>query len=251
VCESARNVACVGARPLAITNCLNFGSPERPEVMGDFAAAIRGMRDACLAFGVPVTGGNVSFYNESPHGAVHPTTVVGMLGVLDDAYAHRRQAAREGDVIVLFGETRPELGGTEALALIEGIVAGRPPALDIAREVALVRLLATGHGAFAHDLSEGGLAVALAEMCVSCGIGAVVALPGDIDPLWGLFGESTARAIVTCRPDEAEAVLRTDVPAAVIGRVTGNRLRVQGALDVTVDDLAQAYRDAIPSLMER
>ncbi len=251
VCESARNVASLGARPLAITNCLNFGSPEKPEVMGDFAAAIRGMRDACLAFGIPVTGGNVSFYNESPTGAVHPTTIVGMLGVLDDVYAHRPTVARDGDIVVLLGDTRPELGGSEALAVVHDVVAGRPPSIDIAAEVALVSVLASGSGGYAHDLSDGGLAVALAEMCIASGVGAVVKLPEGVDPLWGLFGESTARAIVTCRPDETNALLSSGIPANVIGRVMGNRLNVSGAFDVAVSDIAQVYRDAIPSLMER
>src|SRR5438094_10152593 len=135
VCESARNVASMGARPLAITNCLNFGNPERPEVMADFAAAVRGIGDACRAFGIPVTGGNVSFYNESPKGAVHPTPVVGMLGVLDDAYAHRPAAPRPGDVIVLLGDTRPELGGSEALAVVHDTIAGRAPVIDVGAEV--------------------------------------------------------------------------------------------------------------------
>jgi len=251
VCESARNVACLGARPLAITNCLNFGSPEKPEVMGDFAASIRGIRDACLAFGIPVTGGNVSFYNESPNGAVHPTAIVGMLGVLDDAYAHRPVRVRDGDVIVLLGETKPELGGSEALAVVHDTVAGRAPALDIDREVALVRVLCSGIGAYAHDLSDGGLGVALAEMCVSSRIGAHVALPPDVDPLWGLFGESTARAIVTSRPNEVEALLGCGLPGVVLGTARGARLQIDGVLDVSVADLARVYDDAIPALMER
>ena len=246
VCESARNVACLGARPLAITDCLNFGSPEKPEVMADFAACIRGIRDACVAFGIPVTGGNVSFYNESPTGAIHPTAIVGMLGVINDAYAHRPVVARDGDVIVLLGETRPELGGSEALAVIHDTVAGRAPSLDLEREVEVVAFLASGVGGFAHDLSDGGLAVALAEMCIASGLGAEVELPPGADPLWGLFGESTARAIVTCRPDEAQRV-----PGVVIGRLRGSSLNVRGVFDIPVDDLARVYREAIPSLMER
>jgi phosphoribosylformylglycinamidine synthase len=169
-----------------------------------------------------------------------------MLGVLDDAYAHRPTIARDGDVIVLVGETRPELGGSEALAVVHDTVAGTAPSLDIGREVALCRLLAGGAGSFAHDLAEGGLAVALAEMCIASGIGASVELPNGVDPLWGLFGESTARALVTCTQDEARSL-----GGVVLGTLGGSRLHVRDVLDVAVDDLARVYRDAIPSLMER
>jgi phosphoribosylformylglycinamidine synthase II len=246
VCEAARNVACQGARPLAITNCLNFGNPERPEVMGDFAAAVKGLGDACRAFGIPVTGGNVSFYNESPNGAVHPTVVVGMLGVLDDAYAFRPSVAREGDVIVLLGETKPELGGSEALAVIHDTIAGRAPALDLQAEVALARTLAGGRFATAHDLSEGGLAVALAELCIRSAVGARVSLTGEV---WGLFGESTARAIVTCPPDDVPT--DTGVLATVIGTIGGGALDIEGVLRIGIDDLRRPYERTIPDLMDR
>ena len=256
VCEAARNVACMGARPLAITDCLNFGSPERPEVMWDFAQAVGGLADACRAFGIPVVGGNVSFYNESPDGAVHPTPVVGMLGVLDDARSHRPVAGCEGDVLLLLGDTKPELGGSEALQLVHGEVAGRPPALDLEREVALVSVLADPRvpGA-AHDCSEGGLGVALAEVCIAAGCGASVRLPDGIDPLWGLFAESTARAVVACAANEADRVAdaarRAGVPMARIGTLGGDALEVTRALRVTLDDLRHAHDDAIPSMMER
>ena len=255
VCESARNVACQGARPLAITNCLNFGSPEKAEVMADFAAAVRGMAAACRAFGIPVTGGNVSFYNESPQGAVHPTPIVGMLGVLEDAYAFRPPAAREGDAIVLLGTTRPELGGSEALAVVRGLVAGPPPALDLGAEAALVRLLATpGVGTAAHDLSEGGLAVALAELCIRSGVGATVDLEGA--SVGALFGESTGRALVTCDPERLDATLelaaRLGVEARVIGNMAGERMEIRGGrISILVGDLRRAFEDAIPALMSR
>jgi len=256
VAESARNVACVGARPLAITNCLNFGSPERPEVMADFAAAVRGIGDACRAFGVPVTGGNVSFYNESPQGAVHPTPIVGMLGVLDDAYAFRGPAARDGDVIVLLGRTRPELGGSEALAVVHDLIAGRAPAVDLGAEVALAKLLSTtGLGTTAHDLSEGGLGVALAELCSRSGVGASVTLPPDVEPIWGLFGESTARALLTCPPEDVDRVLgaaqELGVAGLAIGNMNGAHLNVEGVIRVSLDDLISANEGAIPSLMDR
>jgi phosphoribosylformylglycinamidine synthase len=255
VCEAARNVACAGARPLAITNCLNFGPPERPETMWDFAEAVRGMGDACRAFGIPVTGGNVSFYNESPLGAVHPTPVVGMLGGMDDAYAHRPPAPRRGEAVLLLGETRPELGGSEALAVRHGVVSGRPPVVEASHEVALCGLLADPTiGTHAHDLSEGGLGVALAELCLGAGSGAHVRLPRGADPLWGLFGESTGRALVTCAPDDAGRVLdaarAAGVGAEAIGELRGENLRIEGALDVPLDDLRDAFEGAIPGLMD-
>jgi phosphoribosylformylglycinamidine synthase len=197
----------------------------------------------------------VSFYNESPAGAVHPTPVVGMLGVLDDAYAHRPATAREGEVVVLLGETRPELGGSEALAVLHDTIAGRPPAIDLEAEVAIAKLLATpGLGSHAHDLSEGGLGVALAEVCVRARTGAIVTT-SDIDPVWGLFGESTARALLTCDGNDADRVLseagRLGVPARVIGLLGGAHLEVEGALRVSLDDMRASYEDAIPSLMNR
>ncbi len=255
VCEAARNVACMGARPLAITNCLNFGSPEKPEVMGDFAAAVRGLAAACTAFGIPVTGGNVSFYNESPTGAVHPTVIVGMLGVLDDVYAHRPAIARPGDAIILLGTTRPELGGSEALAVVHGQVAGKTPFLDLTAEVALSMFLAgSGLGSHAHDLSEGGLGVSLAELCVRSGSGARVTID-DADPVWTLFSESTARVLLTCAPGEVDRVLAgaasAGVPATAIGTLAGDHLDVAGLLRVAVDDLRSTYEGAIPALMDR
>ena len=255
VCESARNVACAGARPLAITNCLNFGSPERPEVMADFAATVRGIGDACRAFGIPVTGGNVSFYNESPQGAVHPTAIVGMLGSLDLAHEFRPAAGREGDVIVLLGSTRPELGGSEALAVVHGMVAGRAPLLDLGAEVAVATLLATpGLGTAAHDLSEGGLAVALVELCLRSGVGCRVEL--DEPPsVWQLFGESTARALVTCADGDLPRLLEVaaglGVPARRLGRLQGPTVEIVDAFALLLDDLRSVYEGAIPSLMDR
>jgi phosphoribosylformylglycinamidine synthase len=249
----------MGARPFAITNCLNFGSPEKPEVMGDFAAAVRGLGAACQAFGIPVTGGNVSFYNESPQGAVYPTVIVGMLGVLDDVYKHRKAVARPGDAIVLLGTTRPELGGSEALQVIHNIVAGKAPFLDVPAEVALSTFLATSGpgglwGHHAHDLSEGGLGVSLAEVCVRAGVGARVKIE-EADPVWTLFSESTARALLTCAHDDVEQVLKAaasaHVPAAAIGVLEGDHLDVEGILRCSVDDLRDTYEGAIPSLMNK
>ncbi|MGZ4149585.1 MAG: phosphoribosylformylglycinamidine synthase subunit PurL, partial [Actinomycetota bacterium] len=182
VAEAARNVAVSGAKPLAITNCLNFGNPERPEVMWQFTESIRGMRDACLAFDTPVTGGNVSFYNESGDSAIDPTPVIGMLGLLED-YRLRVPSAfpRPGLAVYLLGESFAELGGSEFAEVVLGVVAGKPPALDVTKERLLQTLLhATARDtllASAHDCDDGGLGVALAECAIGCGHGFAVALP--------------------------------------------------------------------------
>jgi phosphoribosylformylglycinamidine synthase len=268
VAESARNVACTGARPMAITNCLNFGNPKRPEVFFQFREAVAGMGEACRALGTPVTGGNVSFYNESPTGAVYPTPVVGMVGLLDSLdHITRSTFARDGDAIVLFGEPTDELGGSEYLARIHGVVAGSPPNCDLARERAVIEALLesirSGHVSSAHDTSDGGLAVALAE----CAIGNREAVMGaDVDlapweslPLRALlFGEAQGRVIVgTNAPERVLAIARTrGVPAREIGRVraTSASLRIRvGArvIDAPLSRLADAYHESIPALMRR
>ena len=287
VAEAARNLACVGARPLAVTDCLNFGSPEDPEVMWQFAECVRGIAEACRAFGTPVTGGNVSFYNESAKGAIDPTPVIGMIGLIE-AGSWKREAGRrararrqlrpspfdlppvvtasfkeEGDIILLLGETKEELGGSEYLAVIHGKKAGRPPRVDLPQERALQRLLveATRRGllASAHDCSEGGLAVALAECCLMDPdhlIGATIDLAHSAqhtahrDPAAGgrskvegrsglsssfplppstaglrtdawLFGESAGRIVVSCRSNRVEAVKRLARRRGVSAAVLG------------------------------
>ena len=198
VAEAARNVAATGARPLAITNCMNFGNPERPVVMWQFAEAIRGMRDACLAFDTPVTGGNVSFYNESGDSAIWPTPVIGMLGLLQD-YRLRVPTgfARAGLSICVLGETFAELGGSEFADVVLGVISGRPPALDLERERALLDLLHEAASddllASAHDCSDGGLAVTLAEQAILSWHGFVVTVPGDLPRR---CSESASRAVV-------------------------------------------------------
>src|SRR3984885_2114946 len=233
--EAYRNVAATGARPLAVTNCLNFGSPEDPGVMWQFTEAVRGLADACLALGVPVTGGNVSFYNQTTDAAIHPTPIVGVLGVHDDV---RRRVgsgfSSAGDTLLLLGDSRPELGGSLWARVAHGPLGGRPPAVDLEVERALAQVLvlaaARGLLAAAHDLSDGGLAVALAESCLVGGLGARVTLPGDAFTL--LFSESAGRALVAVRPGhEAEfAALRAEagVPGDVIGTTGGDALEVSG-----------------------
>ena len=229
VAEAARNVATVGGTPLAITNCLNFGNPEKPEVMWQFAEVVRGISDACSALGTPVTGGNVSFYNETNGRAIFPTPVIGMLGSLPDPRASVGLAfSRPGDVIALAGVTRAsDLGGSEYAKSINGTIAGRPPELDIEAEKRLHRFLIAGAelGIFAsaHDCSEGGLAVALAESALASGCGFKVELPQG-KPHRMAFSESPSRAVVSCPVEKVEAVKQLadecEVPLAIVGSVS-------------------------------
>ncbi|MDO8964107.1 MAG: phosphoribosylformylglycinamidine synthase subunit PurL [Coriobacteriia bacterium] len=256
--EAARNVACAGGRPAAITDCLNFGNPEKPEVFYTFHEAIRGMSDACKAFGVPVISGNVSFYNESFGSPIYPTPTVGLVGVLQDASkrvtSHFKDA---GDVVVLLGETDAELGGSEYLKLRFDTVAGAPPACDVAEQLeiheALLEAIEAGLVKSAHDCSEGGVAVALAEACVIGGIGATVELDDDLAPAFSLFSETQGRIVLTCADGDAEALtdtfVRRGVPFSVIGEVGGDRLVIEGKLDLPVEALHAAWGDALERMV--
>ncbi|MBI2104049.1 MAG: phosphoribosylformylglycinamidine synthase subunit PurL [Candidatus Omnitrophica bacterium] len=291
VAEAARNLVCVGARPLAVTDCLNFGSPQDPAVMWQFKACVRGISDACRAFKTPVTGGNVSFYNEGPRGAIDPTPVIGMIGLIEPRQEtrDRRHVSRppspvpgpitanfkdEGDAVILLGETREELGGSEYLAMIHKRKAGKPPRVDLAGESALQQLMlalaSQGWLKSAHDCSEGGLAVALAECCImepARLLGAVVSLqpsafPGPPITRAGagsrqrirtdalLFGESAGRIVASCARYHVERVehlaARHNVPMAVLGRVGGAHLRLDSWIDVPVDELSEAWRTGLP-----
>jgi phosphoribosylformylglycinamidine synthase len=235
VAEAARNVACTGARPLALTNCLNFGNPEKPEIMWEFAEAVRGLAEAAEALGTPVVSGNVSLYNETSGRAIYPTPTIAVVGLLEDWEQHAVACfTQPGLAVVLLGETREELGGSEWLALRRGREAGHPPQVDLAHEKRLHGLLADavsrGLAPTAHDVSDGGLAVALAE-CAITGperIGARVELAEPLRPDVLLFGESTGRVVVAT-PD-AEALLalaaRAGVPARRLGETGGSSLRI-------------------------
>ncbi|HTE69209.1 MAG TPA: phosphoribosylformylglycinamidine synthase subunit PurL [Actinomycetes bacterium] len=255
VAEAARNVACTGAQPIAVTNCLNFASPERPEVMGAFAAAVDGMAAACRALGLPVTGGNVSFYNESSGRPIHPTPIVGVLGLLEDAAtAVPSGFQRPGLDVWLLGATRAELGGSVWQRLATGRLEGRPPALDLAAEADLQGLLVELAGrrllAGAHDLSDGGLAVALVEAVLAAGVGATVELPPGLPPLAALAGESPSRALLAAAPEAADDLAAlaggAGVPAARVGATGGDRLVVPGVLDLPLGRLRDAYEGALP-----
>ena len=259
VAESARNVACAGARPVAATNCLNFGNPERPDIMWEFARAVEGLGDACRALEVPITGGNVSLYNETEGRAILPTPVVGVVGVLDDADRVLGGVFRRpGAVIVLLGAPGvPTLGGSEYLKRIHGWTRGTPPEIDLTAERALQRLVtalaADGLLDSAHDCAEGGLAVTLAECCfASGGIGAEITLPrpAGSDPAartTALFGEAASLIIASVAERDADPVLArarvAGVPAQVLGRTGGPRLHIEDGGETLVDvPLSEAER---------
>ena len=264
--ESYRNVAVTGALPVAVTNCLNFGSPEDPAVMWQFAEATRGLADGCRALELPVTGGNVSFYNQTGTVPILPTPVVGVLGVLTDVSRRTPMGFRgDGDAIYLLGTTRDELGGSEWAHVLHDHLGGDPPVVDLAAERALAALLrqasADGLVTSAHDLSDGGLAQALVESCLRHAAGAKVSLDelcerDHIDPFVALFAESVARAIVAV-PRETEARFHNScdehrVPAVRIGAVTGGgsvqALEVEGLFVVDLDDLRAAHDATLPGL---
>ncbi|MBW2312927.1 MAG: phosphoribosylformylglycinamidine synthase subunit PurL [Deltaproteobacteria bacterium] len=265
VAESARNVACTGARPLALTNCLNFGNPEKPEIMWEFAEAVRGLGEAAEALGTPVISGNVSLYNETKGSAIYPTPTIVMVGLLEDHTRHAVSQFREaGRVIVLLGETREELGGSEWLLFRTGREAGLPPRVDLDHERRLQGLLREGVAAgeieTAHDISDGGFAVALSECTFSSdgpGIGARVELRNGIRPDALLFGESTGRVIVaTDSPDALlERAHAAGVPAARIGETGGDRVSItptggEAWVDIPVQELHAAWAAGLPRRLE-
>lgn len=252
--EAYRNVATTGAKPLAVTNCLNFGSPEDPEVMWQFAEAARGLADGCLTLGVPVTGGNVSFYNSTGDVAINPTPVVGVLGVIQDVHARTPMAFADDDVLFQLGTTREELGGSEWAHVVHGHLGGRPPAVDLEAERALAKVLTGGSAAglltAAHDLSDGGLAQALVESCLRGGVGAQVELADDA--FVALFSESVARAVVAVSPSrvaELEALAASHgVPLTRLGVAGGDSLEVAGQFTVPLTGLRAAHEGTFPAL---
>jgi phosphoribosylformylglycinamidine synthase len=268
VCEAARNVACTGGRPMAITNNLNFGNPKRPEVYFQLREAVRGMGEACRVLGTPVTGGNVSLYNENPTGAVYPTPVVGMVGLIDSpAHVTRSHFQEEHDTIVLLGEPTASLGASEYLARIHDRVAGAPPAVDLDDErrliEALLEAIRGGVVRSAHDCSDGGLAVALAECCMmdrNAERGATIDLTHwrELPDRALLFGEAQGRVVVSTKmPDTVIAIAgKHGVPARGIGQVgaLGAPLHITTAglvLAAPLSRLDEAYHEAIPKLMSQ
>ena len=269
VAEAARNVTCTGAVPMAITNCLNFGSPLKPHIRHQFREAVLGMRDACSHFETPVTGGNVSFYNETDGEAVYPTPVIGMIGVIEDLDTIVRHSFRdEGDAILLLGANRGELGGSEYLyAVHDGLVAGEPPDVNLAAERALQRCLLamTGRKVLksAHDVASGGLAATLVESCLGRprkgdGVGAAVRFDDDLPDTALLFGEDHGRVVVSCEPEEQDRVRRIasdyGVPCTRIGTVTGEGAALEietrsSTLKLALSVLNDHYFGTIPGIM--
>ncbi|MEU7166654.1 phosphoribosylformylglycinamidine synthase subunit PurL [Streptomyces morookaense] len=256
--ESYRNVAATGARPLAISNCLNFGSPEDPAVMWQFAEATRGLADGCLELGTPVTGGNVSLYNQTGDTAIHPTPVVAVLGVIDDVNRRTPMAFREeGQLLYLLGDTREELGGSAWSQVVHDHLGGLPPKVDLARERLLAEILisASRDGMIdaAHDLSDGGLIQAVTESCLRGGKGARLVLPDGTDPFVQLFSESAGRAVVSV--PRSEELRFTDMcearglPAVRIGVVDGDSVDVQGQFSLPLEELREAHEATIPALL--
>ena len=249
--EAYRNVAVTGAVPLAVTNCLNFGSPEDPEVMWQFAEAVRGLADACLELGVPVTGGNVSFYNQTGDVAILPTPVVGVLGVIDDVERRTPMTwGPDGELIYLLGETRDEFAGSEWAHEVHGHLGGVPPRCDLAAEKQLAEILVAGSRdgmlTAAHDVADGGVAQALTEMALRSGVGARLWAPDGLDGFVFLFSESAARAIVVVPRSEelrfTEMCAARGFPAARIGVVDSGIGTDAGLADVSAGARAAGPR---------
>jgi phosphoribosylformylglycinamidine synthase len=276
VAEAARNLACAGAKALGVTDCVSFGNPEKPQVFWQFKRAIEGMAQACEFFGTPVVSGNVSFYNETPQSAVYPTPVVGMLGLIEDVERRCTMGfKREGHVIALLVGRRAasdseadasvcvanDLGGSEYLKVMHGVVAGRPPALDMDGEkrlhACLVAAISSGVLSSAHDCSDGGLAVTLAESCIAGNLGGETSILADCGASVALFGEAQSRAVVSLPPEGLgelrQLVDEHGIECTILGKVRGERLgiAVNGVtvIDRPVERIARIWRDAIPRRM--
>ena len=255
--ESYRNVSVAGAKPLAVTNCLNFGSPEDPEVMWQFSEACRGLADGCLELGVPVTGGNVSFYNQTGDTAILPTPVVGVLAVIENVDKRTPMAwAAPGQIVYLLGDTRDEFGGSEWAHHVHGHLGGLPPVVDLERERVLSEVLVAasidGTIAAAHDISDGGIAITLAEMAMKSGIGVKVSVPSDLDPFVFCFAESTGRAIaVVTAAHEAAFVASCSavgLPTTRLGETGGDVVEIISQFSAPISELRGSHEATIPAI---
>jgi phosphoribosylformylglycinamidine synthase len=261
VVESARNVVCSGGRPLAITNCLNFGNPYKPEVYYTFKEALKGMGDACKALNTPVTGGNVSFYNENPNSAIFPSPIIGMLGLIEDVENHTTTPdfKKEGDAVLYIGADRKGLGGTEYLKVVHGLTTGDAPELDIDFEVklqnSLLDAIKAGFITAAHDLSDGGLSIALAEMAIFGKLGANITVNG----LSGsqhevLFSEAQSGVVITVDQKDVDTCLahfkNAGVPVIALGEVNGTKLVIEGMAELDVEEMTEIHENVIPKAME-
>lgn len=263
VAESARNVVCTGAKPIAITNCLNFGNPYDPEIYYQFKQAILGMGDACRAFNTPVTGGNVSFYNESPDGAIYPTPVVGMVGLIENLdHVTTSHFKSDGDFIIMLGTLKGELGGSEYLKVVHNMVTGDTPTIDLSFEKrvhnACLEAIRNGIVNSANDISDGGLAVAIAESCINnpdkpMGASIFISRKQRDDEIF--FGETQSVIILSISEnhllDMERIAAKNIVPCFTIGRVkNNNRLKMNDSIDISLDDLKNVYTNAIPDMMK-
>lgn len=258
VAEAARNLVCCGARPLGVTDGLNFGDPFNPEIYWQFKNVVKGITEACKAFDIPVVSGNVSFNNENPKGAVYPTPVIGMVGAIDDvAKVVSADFKNDGDVIILIGENKEELGGSQYLNVIHDIKKGLPPSLDIEREknvqAAVSELISQGLVSSAHDCSDGGLAVALAECCILGGHGAAISISDSIRTDALLFSESQSRIVVSAAPDMRDSIesicKKHNAPCSVIGQVKTDALTINDSISITATELTDVYTKAIPGMV--
>ncbi len=261
VSEAARNVVCSGGEPMGITNCLNFGNPYKPEVYWQFSEVIAGMGDACRSFETPVTGGNVSFYNESPDTAVYPTPVIGMVGLIEDLeLITTANFKSSGDIIYLLGDDKFEIGGSEYLAVVHNLVEGNCPEIDLNRESQLHKvvlgLIKNKLINSAHDISEGGFAAAIAECCIiddENSIGANVILPEFERIDFALFSESQSRVIISVSPENQDKLERfisgINFPFEKIGVTGGDNLVIDDAIDISTEELKKLYFNTIPEKM--
>ncbi len=267
VAEAARNLVCTGAKPLAITDCLNFGNPEKPEIMWQFEQSVQGISDACRALNTPVISGNVSFYNDTKGMSIYPTPVIGMVGIILSAEQCITQYFKdEGDIIILLGSNKEEIGGSEYLKVIHDIERGNPPEIDLNLEVRIHRTLLDAHKIglikSAHDCSEGGFAVTLSECCISNKerkIGAVIDLNENMRTDALLFGETQSRIMITASPAKIDGLKNVlegyKIPYTLIGKVGGERLIINNnssrLIDISIDNLNGAWRDSIRIMMNK
>ncbi len=267
VAEACRNLVAAGARPLALTNCLNFGSPERAEVMWQFSEVVDGMSEACAVFQTPVTGGNVSFYNETDGVGIHPTPVIGMVGIIEDMrHATTQWFKQEDSAIIVLGDTADDLGASEYALAARGRIEGRVPQLDLQLErrvqEACLKIIQAGLIESAHDPSDGGLAVALAESCFSSyrrsAIGCEVNLEGELSQAALLFAETPSRMILSAGDDKVDQIKKlageSDVRATVIGRTGGDRIAIsvngEPIINRPVAEVESAWRNTLPGMLE-
>ncbi|SDC44713.1 MULTISPECIES: phosphoribosylformylglycinamidine synthase subunit PurL [unclassified Candidatus Frackibacter] len=259
VAEAARNIVCSGAEPVAITDGLNFGNPMKPEIFWQFEKCIDGISEACLSLGTPVTGGNVSFYNESPSGAIYPTPIIGMVGLLEDInQATTSDFKDEGDVILLLGETKDELGGSEYLNTVHDLETGKVPELDLDLEKRVqdtcLTVIKEGIVKSAHDCADGGLAVTLAESSIAGGLGAEVEINSDMAPSSLLFSESQSRIVISVAKEDVEKVknqaTENEVSVTKLGRVNGDKLIINDLVNMKIGEMKKRWKESIRSKIE-